>query len=85
MDIYVGNIHYHVDEIYLEDMFSFIGKVDNVTLLRDKLTGKSMGKAFIRMPNKADAKEAIDMLDGYAVKGRKIIVSEANNQLIDSV
>ena len=79
MDIYVGNIHYHVDENYLMDTFSFIGEVERVTLLKDKVTGRSKGKAFIRMTKKEEAMEAISMLDGSEIKGRKIIVSEAHS------
>ncbi|MCG8697241.1 MAG: RNA-binding protein [Bacteroidales bacterium] len=77
MDIYVANLLYQIDEEYLEETFSFFGKVERVTFLRDKHTGDSRGKAFVRMPSSDEAKDAIEMLNGQNLKGRNILVQEA--------
>ena len=76
--LYVGNIAFECHELDLVDVFSDVGVVGDVSLVRDN-EGKIRGFGFITMRNKADAEKAIDELDGVEIRGRKLTVRESNN------
>jgi len=61
----------------LEVLFLKIGKPDRVSVVLDKFSGQSRGFAFVQMTSRSDAARAIAELDGVALKGRNIKVSEA--------
>ena len=75
--LYVGNLDYATTEGTLSELFTEIGEVGSVSLITDRMTGRSKGFAFIEMANSTAAKEAISRLDGKAVDGRSIKVNEA--------
>jgi RNA recognition motif-containing protein len=79
MTIYVGNINYSLGEEELQKIFEVLGKVESIKIIRDKRTGKSKGFAFIEMPNKKEAMEAIKTLDGKEVAGRNLRVLKAHS------
>jgi RNA recognition motif-containing protein len=79
MTIYVGNINYSLGETELQKIFEVLGKVDSIKIIRDKRTGKSKGFAFIEMPDKKEAMEAIKTLDGKEVAGRNLRVLKAHS------
>lgn len=79
MTIYVGNINYSLKESDIRKIFEEIGKVESVKLIRDKKTGKSKGYAFVEMPSKKEAMEAIKTLDGKEVAGRNLRVMKAHS------
>ena len=79
MTIYVGNINYSLGETELQKIFEVLGKVDTINMIRDKRTGKSKGFAFIEMPEKKEAMEAIKTLDGKEVAGRNLRVLRAHS------
>jgi RNA recognition motif-containing protein len=77
VNIYVGNLSYNMTEDELRTMFEAHGRVDNVNLATDRLTGRARGFGFVEMPNDAEAKSAIDALNETEVQGRKMQVNEA--------
>lgn len=77
MNIYVGNLPYDVSEDELKDIFTAHGEVSSVNIIKDKYSGRSKGFAFVEMPNNSEAENAIQSLDGSAVKGRDIKVNKA--------
>jgi RNA recognition motif-containing protein len=77
MKLYVGNLAYSVTESDLTNAFSEFGEVTEVNLITDKFSGRSKGFAFVEMPDKSEAQEAIDALNETALKGRDIRVNEA--------
>jgi cold-inducible RNA-binding protein len=77
MNIYVGNISREATEDELRQAFEAFGKVDTVTILKDKFTGEARGFGFIEMPVKAEADAAISNLNGKDFKGRALTVNEA--------
>ena len=79
MTIYVGNINYSLGETELQKIFEVLGTVDSIKIIRDKRTGKSKGFAFIEMPNKKEAIEAIKTLDGKELAGRNLRVLKAHS------
>jgi len=75
--IYVGNFAYEKDEPTLREMFEAHGQVQEVSIVRDRDTGRSKGFAFVEMPTSAEAQAAIATLNGKEFDGRTITVNEA--------
>jgi RNA recognition motif-containing protein len=77
MNIYVGSLHFKMNEAELREVFEEYGEVSSAKIIIDKYSGKSKGFGFVEMPNDAEAKKAIEELNGAEVGGRKIIVNES--------
>ena len=77
MNIYIGNLNYRVREADLQQVMEEYGAVDSVKTIKDRETGKSKGFGFVEMGNDAQAKQAIEELNGAEYEGRTMIVKEA--------
>ena len=77
MNIYVGSLHFKMNEAELKEIFEEYGEVTSAKIIIDKYSGKSKGFGFVEMPNEAEAKKAIEELNGSEVGGRNIIVNES--------
>ncbi len=75
--LYVGNLSYGSTEDELRKLFTEIGPVSSVTIITDRMTGKSKGFAFVEMETEQAAQEAIERLNNQEFNERKIMVSEA--------
>ena len=75
--LYVGNLSYDVTKNDLEDAFAQHGRVQDVHVVTDKITGKARGFAFVTMETKESAEVAIQALNGSDWKGRAMTVNEA--------
>lgn len=80
MNIYVGNLHYGVDEEDLKGVFEQYGEVTSVKVITDKFTGKSKGFGFIDMPDNEAGNKAIESLNDTELEGRKMRVNEAREK-----
>jgi len=79
-ELYVGNLPFETTEDDLRRLFSVSGNVQSVHIITDKESGKSKGCGYVKMTNEAEAKDALDSLDGALLEGRLITVSEAREQ-----
>ena len=77
MKIYVGNLSYDVTEEELRQEFQAFGKVESVTIMTDKFTGRSKGFAFVEMPTVAEGQAAITAINGKMLKERTLMVDAA--------
>ena len=77
MKIYVGNMSYDITEDELRGAFEAFGKVDSISIIKDKFSGRSKGFGFVEMPDKAEAESAITGLNGKELQGRALNVNEA--------
>jgi RNA recognition motif-containing protein len=77
MNIFVGNLSRDVTEDDLLSAFGAYGKVDRVSILKDKFSGEPRGFGFVEMPAKAEAEAAINALNQTDLKGRALNVNEA--------
>ena len=77
MKIYVGNLSYSVNEEDVRAAFSQFGAVDTVDIIIDRNTGRSKGFGFVEMGDDAEAKAAIEGLNGKDLDGRSMNVNEA--------
>lgn len=76
MKIYVGNLPFSVDEEGLKKLFSEY-TTEEVTLIKDKFSGRSKGFGFVTIPDEETAKKAISEMNEKEVEGRKLKVNEA--------
>lgn len=81
MKLFVAGLPNDFDDVDLKEMFELYGEVKSAKLVIDRATGKSKGFGFVEMPNKNEAQETIEALDGAGLKfGKKIAVKEAEEQ-----
>ena len=76
MKIYVGNMSFGTSEDALRDAFAAHGTVEDVAVITDRDTGRPRGFAFVTMPD-ADARNAIEAMNGKELDGRTLNVNEA--------
>jgi RNA recognition motif-containing protein len=74
--LYVGNLPWAVTEDELAQAFSKIGQVGEVRIIADQATGRSRGYGFIEVEG-VSLQEAIQMMDGTEVRGRRLTVGPA--------
>ena len=77
MKMYVGNLSFETTQNDLQDLFEQHGKVAEVALMMDRMTGRSRGFAFVTMNDSAEANAALAALNGKEVNGRALNVNEA--------
>jgi cold-inducible RNA-binding protein len=75
--IYVGNLAHSATEDDLKNAFGAFGVVSNVTLIKDRETGRPRGFAFVEMSNSDEAATAIQELNLKEINGRAVTVNEA--------
>src|SRR5437773_10522059 len=75
--LYVGNLSFNTTENELQELFSLAGTVQEVSLMQDKFSGKSLGFAFFIMGSEEDAQNAISKLNGQTVEGWALTVNES--------
>ena len=81
MKLFVAGLPNDFDDVDLKEMFELYGEVRSAKLVVDRATGKSKGFGFVEMPNKIEAQETIEALDGAGLKqGKKMAVKEAEEQ-----
>ena len=77
MKLYVGNLPFETTENDLQDLFEQHGKVAEVALIMDRMTGKSRGFAFVTMNDTTEANAAMKAINGKEIGGRALSVNEA--------
>ncbi len=79
-ELYVGRLSYDATEYDIQKMFSVSGTVTSIHLITDPVTGEFKGCGYVRMSTEAEARDAIDSLDGAWLLDKSITVSYANPQ-----
>ena len=79
-ELYVGHMSYQAVEEDLRKLFGVAGTVTSVHIITDPESGQSKGCGYVRMSTDAEAKDAIETLDGALLIDRVITVSEARPQ-----
>jgi RNA recognition motif-containing protein len=79
--LFVGNLPRGVADSALAEFVSGAGfQVSTATVILDKATGESRGFGFVDLVEGEDVQRAIASLNGQALEGRKLTVSEAHPQ-----
>ncbi len=77
MKLYVGNLSFDTTESQLRELFSQHGQVTSASLVMDRDTGRPRGFGFVEFADAAQARAAIEALNGANVGGRDLTVNEA--------
>ena len=77
MNIYVGNLSENVNENDLRNAFENFGTVREVRLIVARATGQSRGYGFVQMPQKNEAEQAINEMNGEDFMGSTLNIDEA--------
>ena len=77
MKIYVGNLSYEVTEQDLRKEFEAFGKVDTISVVTDRDTGRPRGFAFVEMPTVSEGQAAVTGINGKTINDRTVVVNEA--------
>ncbi|MEE8507879.1 MAG: RNA-binding protein [Myxococcota bacterium] len=75
--IYVGNLSFQTTEEAINDLFAQKGQVDSVSIITDRMTGRSRGFGFVDMPDDTEGRAAMEALNGADLDGRTLKVNEA--------
>lgn len=77
MEIFVSNIPFASTPEDIRNLFEQYGTVGRVHIIVDRETGRSRGFGFVEMPDNAEARAAIDGLQGTQLQGRLLTINEA--------
>lgn len=80
MKLFVKNLDEDINELQLEGLFTKFGKVVSTKVIYDNITWESKGFAFLEMEKKEDAEKAIEVLNGKKLRGKELIVQEAEDR-----
>ncbi len=80
MKLFVAGLPYDLDDAELMEIFEKFGTVATARVAMDRETGKSKGFAFVDMPNREEAKDAIENLKDISLGKKPLIVKEAEEK-----
>jgi cold-inducible RNA-binding protein len=75
--LYVGNLPYTTIDADLENLFSQAGTVKSAQVIKDRVSGRSKGFAFVEMSTADEAQAAINKFNGQDFGGRALTVNLA--------
>lgn len=78
--LYVGNLPYETTESELQELFGGAGQVNTVNIVRDRMSGRPRGFAFVEMGDAEGARQAISELNQHVIGSRHLTVNEAKPQ-----
>jgi len=78
--LYVGNLTYSTMDHTLKQAFAEFGEVVSASVVIDRMSGQSRGFGFVEFASEADAKRAIDAMNGATLDGRPIVVNPARER-----
>lgn len=78
--IFVAKLDFNTTDEQLKSLFEEYGRVNRVTIAKDRETGKPRGFAFVEMADEQEADAAIEALDNSTVNGRQIAVKKADDR-----
>jgi RNA recognition motif-containing protein len=80
MKLFVAKLDYEITGDTLQTVFEEYGTVLSSVVITDRDTGRSKGFGFVEMENDADARQAIEQLDGSELRGRQMVVKQAEDK-----
>ncbi|MCJ1327838.1 hypothetical protein MMC10_004513 [Thelotrema lepadinum] len=77
--LYVGNIHFSITESDLQNVFEPFGELEFVQLQKEE-QGRSRGYGFVQFRDPAQARDALEKMNGFDLAGRPIRVGLGNDK-----
>ena len=81
MRLYIGNLATQIQEQELQKAFAAFGQVQSVSIMRAKATGESLGYGFVIMPQREEARAALEAMNGQPLKGQNLRVEKSKQRL----
>lgn len=75
--LFVGNLPWSMSQDAIADLFAEFGEIKEVSLITDRMTGRSKGFAFVEFVNEEDANKAVEGRNGFVVEERELVVNVA--------
>ncbi len=75
--LFVGNIDWGTTDEDLQELFTKYGEIEECVIIKDKFSNRSKGFGFVTFINDDDADKAVEELNDYELKERKLVVNEA--------
>ena len=79
--LYVGNLPYLTTDDELRTLFAQAGTVSSVAVIKDRDTGTSKGFGFVAMSTRAEAENAIKLLDNHQLGEHALKVNMARPKI----
>lgn len=79
--LYVGNLPYLTTDDELRTLFAQAGTVSSVAVIKDRDTGTSKGFGFVAMSTRAEAENAIKLLDNHPLGEHELKVNLARPKI----
>ncbi|KAF4350376.1 hypothetical protein G4B88_030894 [Cannabis sativa] len=76
--LYVGDLHFSVNETILFQLFSQMGQLISVRVCRDLSSGRSLGYGYVNFSNPQDASRAMNVMNFRVVNGKPIRIMYSN-------
>ena len=79
--VFCGNLPYQAEDEDLKQFFVEGGAIpSNVTILRERETGRSRGFGFVEFDDAEEGRKAVENSSGIEFMGRKMVCNEARPQ-----
>ena len=75
--LYVGNLNFDAREDQLKELFAPFGEIKDLTIIKDKFSGRSKGFGFVEFSSPKDAEKAAGDLNEQEFLGRQLRIAEA--------
>ena len=75
--LYVGNLPKTTSENELRNLFSQVGEVTSLTILKDHQSGESKEYGYLAMSSQSEADRAVSRFDNYLLSEHRLQVSLA--------
>ncbi len=72
--LFIGGLSESIDEMDIAILCSIHGHIDSIKIVRDKVSGKCKGYAFLEIPKDGDAANIAAQLNGETFKGNILTV-----------
>jgi RNA recognition motif-containing protein len=82
--LYVGNLPYLTTDDELRTLFARAGTVASAAVIKDRDTGTSKGFGFVAMSTRAEAENAIKLLDNHPLGEHTLKVNLARPRIARS-
>lgn len=81
-NLYVGYLPQTFDSNRLKELFLPFGKITDAKVIVERTTGLSKGYGFVTFESPIDASAAVDYMNGYEMKGKKLAVKVAGHPAV---
>ena len=80
MNLYVSNLSFNTTDDNLRQLFEKFGAVSSAKVIIDRETGRSRGFGFVDMPDRTEAKDAMDSLNEISLGKKPLVIKEAEER-----